>query len=215
MSRLVVCVALILCFTPTHAAAQPGAATNLSANPARSLTFSWPAVDAATYYYLWITDVSGVPRHQQWYRSDDLTCGAGQTATCQISLATYLLPGNGTWWVQTWNPAGYGPWTPAQTFAVSGPLFAVVASNGTLARGNAVSSSRIGSGQFEVIFARDVSDCAFQANIGDPGTTSYGGWTVGSASRLFGQPKGVAVTIRLTSNLGLSDAPFHLTVTCP
>ena len=36
-------------------------------------------------------------------------CGSG-TGTCSYTPGTALGPGTGTWWVQVWSPAGYGPW---------------------------------------------------------------------------------------------------------
>lgn len=156
---------------PANASAQPPAATGLSANPGRSMNFSWVFSSGATWYYLWVTDSSGVPRHQVWCTASQLGCGAGQTTLCQANIVAYLLPGTGTWWVQTYSDSGgYGPWTAAHTFGVPGPLFALVAANGSLIRGNAVSSQKFGTGQYEVIFGRNIADCVYTASVGDPGS---------------------------------------------
>jgi hypothetical protein len=49
-------------------------------------------------------------------------------------------------------------------------LFAVVNADGSLARDfRAVFSQRFSRGQYEVVFNRDVSDCAYVATIGDSG----------------------------------------------
>jgi hypothetical protein len=53
------------------------------------------------------------------------------------------------------------PITPA-------PLWAVVNLDGSLARGSAASSSALGvDGQYQVVFGRDVSNCAYVASGGE------------------------------------------------
>jgi hypothetical protein len=36
-----------------------------------------------------------------------------------VTNATTLPVGTNTWWVQTWNSAGYGPWSSGLTFTIS------------------------------------------------------------------------------------------------
>lgn len=91
--------------------------------------------------------------------------------------------------------------------------YAVVAQDGTLARGrNAFGSAQVSGGTYEVFFDRDVTNCAYEATIG---TTSIGDEPAGSitvASR-FGQPTAVWVD---TSNVDGSDGlrAFQLEVIC-
>ena len=67
-------------------------------------------------------------------------------------------------------------------------LSAVVASDGTLSRGvGAVSSRYLGSGNYEVLFNRDVSDCTFVANVGGTGFDLPSGSA--SAARKSGNSK--------------------------
>jgi hypothetical protein len=91
--------------------------------------------------------------------------------------------------------------------------FAVVNINGTLARGNGVSSSsRIGTGQYQVIFTRNVTTCAYTATVGQPGNTSTDGFAM-TALR-FGTVNGVFVDTRAALTGSRSDRPFHLLVSC-
>jgi hypothetical protein len=93
-------------------------------------------------------------------------------------------------------------------------LFAVVNANGTLARGlGAVSSQRLALGAYEVIFNRNVRDCAYVATIGLSGSA-------------FSSPPGeITVVGRVTSANGVfltvsnsagapTDLGFHLAVHC-
>jgi hypothetical protein len=102
----------------------------------------------------------------------------------------------------------------APTSGCACTLFAVVNANGTLARGfRAVSSSKLTTGRYQVIFNRDVSRCAFVATIGLSG--SVGAATPGEITVVgrAGNPNGVFVT---THNSGgaFADNGFHLAVHC-
>ena len=95
------------------------------------------------------------------------------------------------------------------------PLFAVVNSTGSLARGSGIVSSvkLAGTGTYEVIFDRDITACAFNAVAGVAGG--------GSTFPAFGV---VAVRNGTTNGVFLAwvnaagtavDSGFHLTLTCP
>jgi hypothetical protein len=77
-------------------------------------TYSWSAVPTATWYYLWITDRTGV-RIQQWYTAGQANCASG-VGVCSVTPATAVTPGSAWWWVQTWNSGGYGPWSDPLSF---------------------------------------------------------------------------------------------------
>jgi len=63
---------------------------------------SWESgVPAATWYRLWI-ERNGVPYVDTW--------------TQETSWRSVLLGGSYTWWIQTWNPSGYGPWSKGRNF---------------------------------------------------------------------------------------------------
>jgi hypothetical protein len=113
-----VCPSLVavLLSVPSLTYAQPPAASRGIASGELSgerLTFSWGAVPTATWYYLWITDSTG-PKVQNWYTSAQLGCDI--RPLCSLTIDLSLQPGEITWWVQTWSPLGFGPWSePQQT----------------------------------------------------------------------------------------------------
>jgi hypothetical protein len=86
----------------------PGA-TTASHTP----TYTWTKVDMATWYHLYVKGPGGVVVKDQWYASSSVCVGA----TCTVVSPT-LESGTHTWWIQTYNAAGYGPWKSA-TFTVS------------------------------------------------------------------------------------------------
>lgn len=101
----------------------PIAATLLSPSGNTTTTqpvYTWNVVpgsaqgDAATWYYLWVNGSSG-KLFAQWYQASAI-CNSN---TCSINPGMILGNGSYTWWIQTWNPAGYGPWSSARNFTVS------------------------------------------------------------------------------------------------
>jgi hypothetical protein len=112
-----------------QAALPPGRATLVS--PSGTLTdttptYKWNAVTDSTWYYLWVDDSSG-NRIQQWYRASEAGCASG-TGTCSATPDIKLVGGTAKWWIQTWNPAGYGPWSQGMSFTVSPPGAATLVS---------------------------------------------------------------------------------------
>ena len=109
-------------FTVAAEVNPPGKATLIS--PSGSVatntpTYTWNAVAAATWYYLWVNDSSTTAKIQRWYTSADAGCPSG-TGTCSVTPSTALASGDGQWWIQTWNSGGYGPWSDGMAFAVVG-----------------------------------------------------------------------------------------------
>jgi hypothetical protein len=96
---------------------------SLSAPPAASLTFPVGSIDthspayiwinepSSTWYYLWVNGPNGNVINQ-WYQASSI-CSAG---TCSVSPSKTLGGGLHTWWVRTWSPAGYGPWSAGMSF---------------------------------------------------------------------------------------------------
>ena len=104
----------------------PGAATLVSPNGSitdTTPTYTWNKVTAATWYYLWVNGPSGAVI-QQWYESSAV-CGA---STCSATPATGLATGNHTWWIQTWNSTGVGPWSNGMSFTAATPGAATLVS---------------------------------------------------------------------------------------
>jgi hypothetical protein len=100
-------------FSPTP----PGKATLVSPNGnigTNNPTYRWNAVSGATWYYLWVDGPSGNVI-QKWYTAAEANC---TNTTCSVTNATPgLAAGSHTWWIQTWNEAGYGPWSTGMGFA--------------------------------------------------------------------------------------------------
>ncbi len=91
---------------------------------------------------------------------------------------------------------------------------AVVLRDGTLARSlGAVSSSLLDTGAYEVEFPQDVSNCIYNATLGEPGLENpeTGEIVVGLRR---GNPNAVFVGT-FNSSGESSNKGFHLTVTCP
>jgi len=95
------------------------------------------------------------------------------------------------------------------------PNFAVIAANGTLARGSksVVKSDRLDIGQYDIIFNRDVTDCEINATLGSFQVGPIFLGFIGVASE-FKNPDGVFVLITDEKGAFL-DAPFHVSVICP
>ena len=87
---------------------QPGGSGSGS-NPA----YSWNAVSNATYYMLWVNEGS-TNRIAQWYTAAQVNCPNG-TGTCSIT-SPISTTGSRSWWIRTWNPAGYGSWSSQKNF---------------------------------------------------------------------------------------------------
>jgi len=109
---------------------KPGTATLTS--PTGSITdctpdYTWEEVSGATWYYLWVNDSSGKV-FSKWYKSVDV-CSGG---TCSTTPSTVLTNDDHKWWIQTWNTAGYGPWSTEMNFTVSGCVCTTAPSDATL-----------------------------------------------------------------------------------
>jgi hypothetical protein len=91
---------------------------------------------------------------------------------------------------------------------------AVVRTDGTLARSlGAVSSSLLDTGAYEVEFPQDVSNCIYNATLGEPALENpQTGEIVVGLRR--GNPNAVFVGT-FNSSGESSNNGFHLTVTCP
>jgi hypothetical protein len=96
------------------------------------MVFSWNAVAGATWYYLWVNDQTGT-RHTVWYTAAQVGCASGESV-CSVTVGAALKVGPAYWWIRTWDPSGYGPWSPAGRFSVVSPAeggLRIVDLNGT------------------------------------------------------------------------------------
>jgi len=104
----------------------PGKATLLLPNgitPSNMPTYTWTAVNTSTWYYLWVNDKTNSPKIQKWYTAEQAKCAAG-TGICSATPGIALPEGSAQWWIQTWNDAGYGPWSDGVMFTMTGGLVA-------------------------------------------------------------------------------------------
>jgi hypothetical protein len=80
-------------------------------------TFSWNAVPAGAWYYVWVSGEAGAVL-DRWYPAS--VCIAGVCSVTPDDLA--WTGGVYTWWVQAWSSeGGYGAWSPAAAFTVAAP----------------------------------------------------------------------------------------------
>jgi uncharacterized repeat protein (TIGR03803 family) len=108
----------------------PAATTLLSPSGVVSTNapvYTWNKVSDASYYYLWVNDVWGMPVIQTWYNA--AVCGA---TTCSVTPpAVPVSGGRYLWWVETWNSAGYGPWSSSLNFIPGFTATTLIAPSGT------------------------------------------------------------------------------------
>ncbi len=81
-------------------------------------TYQWSAVTCATWYELYVSDTTGNPKIDSWYSASEANCASG-SGTCAITPVTAIAPGAAYWYIRTYGPGGYGPWTAAKPFTVS------------------------------------------------------------------------------------------------
>jgi hypothetical protein len=97
----------------------PGVATLVSPSGTISdttPTYTWNVASDVTWYRLFVREGSAGSVYDQWYKASELSCGV----TCSVTPNVTLNSGNHTWWVQTWNANGYGPWSAEMNFTVTG-----------------------------------------------------------------------------------------------
>ena len=93
------------------------------------------------------------------------------------------------------------------------PLWAVVSSDGALVRKNGASlASKLAVGEYQVVFGRDVSGCAYNGTIGSVDTAEPPAGEIGTAQRA-GSANAVTVVTRDSAGTK-ADRPFHLGVDC-
>ena len=111
------------------------------------------------------------------------------------------------------SPASAVPSTTAGMPPTAQVLYAVVNSDGTLARAfKATGASRFLTGSYEVDFAHDVTACAYEATVGNAGAGNPAHASIVVAARA-GNIRGVFVETKDSAG-NLADTPFHLVVAC-
>jgi len=84
------------------------------------VTYSWPEATGADEYRLYVLGPSGMLVHDGWHAAATV-CSGG---TCAVAPTTSYTNGTHTWWLQTRNSAGNGPWSSATTFVFDCPTCA-------------------------------------------------------------------------------------------
>jgi len=79
--------------------------------------YTWNADANSTWYYLWVDDSTG-NKIKRWYTAAQTGCSGG-TGTCSATPDVAVASGSAKWWIQTWNPNGYGPWSNGAGFTVN------------------------------------------------------------------------------------------------
>jgi hypothetical protein len=79
--------------------------------------YTWSVVSDATVYYLLVypVDEPSIYLIDTWYLSGQVCTGS----TCSIQPDARLGYGTYNWLVQTWNAAGFGPWSDVKKFILS------------------------------------------------------------------------------------------------
>ena len=102
-------------FTVSVTGFAPGAATLVapSGSASRTPTYTWNAVGGATDYYLWVNrNATASAVVQVWVPASNACSGS----TCSYTPGATLSTGSHTWWIQTRNGVGNGPWSAGLTF---------------------------------------------------------------------------------------------------
>jgi hypothetical protein len=82
----------------------------------RDPEYSWDKALGSTWYYLYVYDVTNsVNIWANWYNAKDV-CSGG--ACSELPPLTLGYGKDYAWWLLTWNPIGYGPWSDRMDFTV-------------------------------------------------------------------------------------------------
>jgi hypothetical protein len=115
--RRVLLMSVLAAAVAAPAAAGPGQAQLIGPSgdlSGSTIVYRWNPVSDATFYLFWIGTTTAVS-HQQWFTAAEAGCGLG---TCAVTLTLGLPPGPYNWFIQTWGPTGYGPWSAAKALSL-------------------------------------------------------------------------------------------------
>jgi len=92
----------------TYGLSEPIAPTGVASNPTPQ--FTWTEQAAADWYLVHVTR-NGAFYRKKWVQN-----------TTALTFPAEFAYGNYRWWVQTWNPNGFGPWSDAAAFCLGKPV---------------------------------------------------------------------------------------------
>lgn len=111
---------------------------------------------------------------------------------------------------------GFGVIGAAAAYAATSPpsFTAVVANDGTLARGyRALSARKLSAGRYEVTFARSVAGCSYTASVGLAGSVGVELSGIANVASKPGKIKSIVVQTYTPDGI-FSDRGFHVIVAC-
>jgi hypothetical protein len=120
-SRIAILCIAALFYLADPVAAAPGQPTLVAPSgeiSGSTIVFTWNAVADATWYQIWIGS-SGHLALQQWYTADQARCPNGGACTITVTLGSG--PGGYQWYIQAWNPSGFGLWSVGNGIAIREP----------------------------------------------------------------------------------------------
>ena len=211
------CLAMTVAALPAAADAGKTEAVHPSGGTVSPMTdFVWLVSKNADKYDIEIFDKNGKVVQSKTFTSADGKCGGKKNQVCRAPFGEPVDEKATSWRVRGVQGSKKGPFSELSYFIVEtgGPLWAVVNPDISLARGaGVVSVTKESDGQVEVVFFKDVSQCAYTGNVGfagDVGVPADGTMTVVG---LDGNPNGVFVATYNQAG-DATDSGFHLLVTC-
>lgn len=211
------CLGLALMAAPAAAdAGKTEAVYPSGASVAPMGDFAWLVSKNADKYDVEILDKNGVVLQKKTFTSAKAKCNQKKNLVCRAPFGEAIDPKAASWRVRGVEGSKKGPQSELAYFIVDTdtPLWAVVNPDLTLARGaGVVSVGKDSEGRSVVLFDRDVSECAYTANIGfadSIGAPDDGAVTVVGAA---GIPEGVFISTFNQAGED-TDSGYHLVVTC-
>lgn len=80
-------------------------------------TYTWNAVSNASWYYLFVGHATAGTQIAQFFSAAEAGCPGG-TGQCSVTPNVTLPSGHNGWFIRTWNPVGFGPWSTGLDFNV-------------------------------------------------------------------------------------------------
>ena len=178
--------------------------------------FAWLVSKNADKYDLEILDKNGVVLQAKTFTSAKAKCNQKKNQVCRVPFGDAIDPKAASWRVRGVDGSKKGPLSDLAYFIVdtNTPLWAVVNPDLTLARGaGVVSVNKAGDGRTAIVFDRDITNCAYTANVGYAGSVGAPPDGAVTVVGLGDEPNGVFVSTYNQAGAAV-DSGYHLVVTC-
>ncbi len=179
-----------------------------------------PATAYATHVFADVSDSSVHAEGIEFMKDSGVSIGCQDgTVYCPHDFVTRAQMGT-----FMYRLSGNDPATAPSVVAsgLDGLLFQSVTSNGNLyGKGNALSTTRVSPGHYEVTFDRSVVGCTGVASAGVSGlvagSVDHATFLVNMGTNVFPTPADTVTVSSFSPNdaIGLIDTGFHLIVICP